>query len=76
MSEAAAETAAEMARLNEEYAEKFGFVFIVCATGKSADEMLEILRLRIRNSRDEEIRRAAAEQAQITHLRLGKLLAE
>ena len=76
MSQAAAETAAEMARMNEEYAEKFGFIFIVCATGKSADEMLQILKARMKNSRDEEIRIAATEQAKITHLRLDKLLAE
>ena len=76
MSQAAAETAAEMGRLNEKYFDKFGFIFIVYATGKAADEMLEILRLRMKNSRDEEIRTAAAEQAKITHLRLDKVLAE
>jgi 2-oxo-4-hydroxy-4-carboxy-5-ureidoimidazoline decarboxylase len=65
-----------MGRLNEKYFDKFGFIFIVCATGKAADEMLEILRLRMKNSRDEEIRTAAAEQAKITHLRLDKVLAE
>jgi OHCU decarboxylase len=74
MSSAAASTAAEMARLNAEYENKFGFIFIVCATGKSADEMLSILQARINNSREEEIRIAAAEQARITHLRLDKLL--
>jgi len=76
MSQAAVETAEEIARLNAEYDGKFGFIFIVCATGKSADEMLELLRARITNSRDEEIRVAAGEQAKITHLRLDKLLAE
>jgi len=74
MSQAAASTAQEMARLNVEYENKFGFIFIVCATGKSADEMLSILQTRINNSREEEIRIAAAEQAKITHLRLDKLL--
>ncbi len=74
MSQAAAATAQEMARLNSEYESKFGFIFIVCATGKSADEMLHILQNRINNARDEEIRIAAAEQAKITHLRLDKLL--
>ncbi len=74
MSQAAAATAQEMARLNSEYESKFGFIFIVCATGKSADEMLHILQNRINNARDEEIRIAAAEQAKIIHLRLDKLL--
>ncbi len=73
MSSAAAATAEEMARLNSEYERKFGFIFIVCATGKSADEMLNILQARIHNERDEEIRIAAAEQAKITHIRLDKL---
>lgn len=74
MSQAAASTAQEMDRLNIKYENKFGFIFIVCATGKSADEMLSILQTRINNSREEEIRIAAAEQAKITHLRLDKLL--
>jgi OHCU decarboxylase len=76
MSQAAIETAIEMQRLNTEYFAKFDFIFIVCATGKSAAEMLDLLRTRITNSREEEIRIAAAEQAKITHLRLDKLLAE
>ena len=76
MANAAEETAAEIARLNAEYDAKYGFIFIVCASGKTADEMLKILRTRINNSRDEEIRIAAAEQAKITHLRLVKLFAE
>jgi len=74
MSHAAASTAEEMARLNSEYENKFGFIYIVCATGKSADEMLTILQTRIHNSPEQEIRMAAAEQAKITHLRLDKLL--
>ncbi len=73
MSQAALETAQEMAKLNAEYDAKFGFIFIVCATGKSADEMLQVLRVRIGNTREEEIRNGAAEQAKITHLRLDKL---
>ncbi len=74
MSQAAASTAEEMARLNCDYESKFGFIYVVCATGKSADEMLAILQARIHNSPEEEIRIAAAEQAKITHLRLDKLL--
>jgi 2-oxo-4-hydroxy-4-carboxy-5-ureidoimidazoline decarboxylase len=59
---------------NEAYFDTFGFIFIVCATGKSAVEMLELLEARLTNERAEEIRVAAAEQAKITHIRLDKLL--
>ena len=58
---------------NERYRERFGYIFIVCATGKSAEEMLAILRERLSNDPDREIRVAAAEQARITRLRLEKL---
>lgn len=71
---AAHETLDELAQLNREYEEKFGFIFIVCATGKSADEMLAILRERLRNEREVELGIAAAEQAKITELRLKKLV--
>jgi OHCU decarboxylase len=71
---AAHETLDELAQLNREYEEKFGFIFIVCATGKSAAEMLAILRERLRNEREVELRIAAAEQAKITELRLKKLV--
>jgi 2-oxo-4-hydroxy-4-carboxy-5-ureidoimidazoline decarboxylase len=63
-----------LAQLNREYEEKFGFIFIVCATGKSAAEMLAILRERLRNAIDAELGIAAAEQAKITELRLKKLV--
>jgi 2-oxo-4-hydroxy-4-carboxy-5-ureidoimidazoline decarboxylase len=59
---------------NREYLAKFGYMFIVCATGKSADEMLTVLKSRLLNPREEEIRVAAAEQDKITCLRLEKLL--
>ncbi len=68
-------TLEELATLNERYFERFGFIFIVCATGKSADEMLEILRQRVANSRAEELANAAREQLEITVLRLRKLAA-
>ncbi|MGP4843016.1 2-oxo-4-hydroxy-4-carboxy-5-ureidoimidazoline decarboxylase [Marinobacter sp. 1Y8] len=58
---------------NDAYADKFGFIFIVCATGKSADEMLALLEARLPNTRPQEIENAAREQAKITHLRLDKL---
>lgn len=64
----------ELAELNRQYEEKFGFIYIVCATGKSTEEMLSILRERLGNNADEELRNAAAEQAKITALRLNKLL--
>ena len=59
--------------LNRRYRERFGFVFLVCATGKSAGEMLALLRARLDNPADVELRIAAAEQAKITRLRLEKL---
>jgi allantoinase len=71
---AANETRAELAALNVEYFERFGFIFIICATGKSADEMLNQLRARVGNSRAAELKNAAAEQRQITRLRVRKLL--
>ena len=63
----------ELAAMNRQYAERFGFIFIVFATGKSAAEMLELLKVRIGNTRSEELKNAAAEQLQITRLRLQKL---
>lgn len=64
-----------LARGNADYEQKFGFIFIVCATGKSAAEMLELLEKRLPNSREEELHIAAGEQAKITRIRLEKLLA-
>lgn len=55
---------------NETYVKRFGFIFIVCATGKSAEEMLKLLRDRLNNDRATELRIAAEEQAKITALRL------
>ena len=73
-SAAAEETKAALAQANRAYEEKFGFIFIVRATGKTAEEMLEILRGRIKNDAETELRVAAAEQWRITELRLKKLL--
>ena len=61
---------ADLADANEVYLAKFGFIFIVCATGKSAEEMLALLRARLPNDRATELRNAAEEQAKITALRL------
>lgn len=60
-----------LADANQRYVERFGFIFIVCATGKSAEEMLGLLRERLNNDRASELRLAAEEQARITALRLG-----
>ena len=66
----------ELARINREYEEKFGHIYIVCATGKSAEEMLDIAKARMSNDRDSELRVAAEEQRKIMHIRLEKLLGE
>ncbi len=63
----------ELAKANDEYQNKFGFIFIVCATGKSAEELLSNLKARLNNAKDEEIQNAASEQNKITKLRLEKL---
>lgn len=65
---------AELAERNREYEQRFGFIYIVCAAGKSAEEMLAILNDRLKNDRETELRRAAEEQRKITRLRLEKLL--
>lgn len=72
---ASAEAVAErLAALNERYFDKFGFIFILFATGRSAPEVLARLEERVENDRDREIESAAREQAKITRLRIGKWL--
>jgi 2-oxo-4-hydroxy-4-carboxy-5-ureidoimidazoline decarboxylase len=66
-------TLQELARLNQEYRNRFGFIFIVFATGKTADEMLAILKDRLNNPRGRELLNAAGEQMKITKLRLENL---
>jgi len=61
---------AELARQNLAYRERHGFTFIVFATGKSAEQMLDLLKARIHNSTADELRNAAAEQLKILQLRL------
>jgi len=63
-----------LAKLNKDYKDKFGFIFLICATGKSASEMNQILAERLNHSREEELHIAKAEQLKITMLRLLKLL--
>jgi 2-oxo-4-hydroxy-4-carboxy-5-ureidoimidazoline decarboxylase len=62
-----------LAQGNRDYESRHGFIFIVCASGKSAAEMLAILRSRMDNAPADELRIAAGEQAKITRLRLDKL---
>jgi OHCU decarboxylase len=63
-----------LAEGNREYEKKFGRIFIVCATGKSAAELLEILRRRLQNDDATELHEAAEQQRQITQIRLRKWL--
>jgi allantoinase len=63
-----------LAQWNRDYEARFGYLFIVCATGKTADEMLGLLRGRLGNDPDAELAVASAEQAKITRIRLGKLV--
>ena len=63
-----------LAQANREYEQRFGRVFIVCATGKSAQEMLDILRRRMQNDDATELHAAAEEQLKITNIRLKKWL--
>ncbi|MGH9606585.1 MAG: 2-oxo-4-hydroxy-4-carboxy-5-ureidoimidazoline decarboxylase [Terracidiphilus sp.] len=67
---------AELAAGNAQYEERFGFTYIVCATGKSAEEMLGILKRRLGSDRAAELREAAEQQRQIMQIRLRKWLVE
>ena len=71
---ASLKTLERLAENNALYENKFGFIFIVCATGKSADEMLNLLEARINNDRATELKIASQEQLKITLLRLQKLI--
>ena len=71
---ASRETVDDLAALNRTYEQKFGFIFIICATGKTSEEMLSALRKRLDNDRATELSVAAAEQSRITELRLKKLV--
>jgi OHCU decarboxylase len=64
----------ELAEGNALYEQRFGFTYIVCATGRSADEMLAILKGRVANDRVSELKEAAEQQRQILQIRLGKWL--
>jgi 2-oxo-4-hydroxy-4-carboxy-5-ureidoimidazoline decarboxylase len=71
--QATEKTLQELAAGNDAYEQRFGYIFIVCATGKSADEMLQLLNLRLYNNPEVEIQIAMEEQNKITKLRLEKL---
>lgn len=75
MEAAGGDTRAALAAANRDYEARFGWIYLVCATGRSADEMLEMCRARLGNEPGTEMRVAAAEQAKITRLRLEKLIA-
>ena len=66
----------DLKEANEQYERRFGYIFIVRATGKTAEEMLALLHQRLNNSPEVELRIAAEQQRQITRLRLEKLLQE
>lgn len=70
---ASEETLRALRDANLRYEARFGHIFIVCATGRTAGEMLALLEERLHNAPDEELRIAAAEQAKITRIRLEKL---
>lgn len=73
---ASEDTARRLMALNREYERRFGHVYLVCATGKTADQMLAILESRLANNAATELREAAEQQSQITRLRLERLLSE
>ncbi|HYL56500.1 MAG TPA: 2-oxo-4-hydroxy-4-carboxy-5-ureidoimidazoline decarboxylase [Gemmatimonadales bacterium] len=75
MNRAGEETRAALAQGNRDYEARFGHVFLICATGKGARDMLGALRARLGNDPATELRMAAGEQAKITRLRLENLAA-
>ncbi len=74
VNEACDEIIQQLSQGNKDYFDKFGFIFIVFATGKSAKQMLDLLLARLPNDRQQELLNGAAEQAKITNLRLQKML--
>ena len=74
VSDADEETRARLEQGNKRYEERFGHIFIVCASGKSALEILASLERRLQNDAQVELREAAEQQRQITQLRLRKWL--
>lgn len=66
----------ELAEAQRLYEMRFGYIFIICASGRSAAEILSALRARMPNAPDAELRAAAGEQRKITRLRLAKLVGQ
>lgn len=66
----------ELAELNRSYEQRYGFIYLVCATGKSGPELLLILKGRLNSTREDELQVAAGEQFKISELRLRKFLVE
>jgi OHCU decarboxylase len=75
MSRAGEATRRALAEANRQYEDRFGYIYLICASGKSGEEMLDTLRSRLTNQPDNEIRVAAEEQRKITRLRLQKMFA-
>ncbi|NKB62378.1 MAG: 2-oxo-4-hydroxy-4-carboxy-5-ureidoimidazoline decarboxylase [Gammaproteobacteria bacterium] len=73
--QASDKTIVELADFNQRYEDKFGYIFIVCATGKTAEEMLALVKTRLHNPPEQEIQIAAGEQLKILLIRIQKLLA-
>lgn len=73
-SQASEELISALADSNQTYEKKYGFIFIVCASGKTAEEMLVLLDTRLKNDRRRELEIASEEQRKILQLRLEKLL--
>jgi 2-oxo-4-hydroxy-4-carboxy-5-ureidoimidazoline decarboxylase len=71
--EAGLDLLVRLAEGNRLYEERFGYIFIVCASGRTAGEMLALLNARLHNDPETELRVAAAEQAAITTLRLERM---
>ena len=76
VSSAGDEVKDQLAQKNREYDEKFGYVYLVCASGRSAEELLDILGERLHNDPDTERRVMRSELAKINRLRLERLLGE
>ena len=76
VSGASEDVMAALAEVNRAYEDRFGYVFLICATGRTAVEMLSAARERLTNDPVTEIQIAAAEQAKITALRLERLSRE
>ncbi len=74
MQSAGDEAKMRLAALNAEYEARFGYIFIVCATGKSPSEMQALLKWRMTNDAERELPIAAGEQRKITGLRLARLV--